>query len=44
MIRRVHYATDVLGGYTMGILWLILSVHLMCRLEKAYIARFERKA
>lgn len=41
---RVHYATDVLAGYAMGIFWLMVSVYLMRRLEKAYIARFERQA
>ena len=41
---RVHYATDVLAGYAMGILWLMLSVYLMRRLEKAYIAKFEQQA
>ena len=41
---RVHYATDVLAGYSLGIIWLIVSVHLLRRLEKAYTARFQRQA
>ncbi|MBC5993454.1 phosphatase PAP2 family protein [Pontibacter cellulosilyticus] len=41
---RVHYATDVLAGYAMGILWLMASVYLMRRLEKIYVAKFELQA
>ncbi|MDX5436692.1 MAG: phosphatase PAP2 family protein [Pontibacter sp.] len=41
---RVHYATDVLAGYALGLLWLIVSVRLMRRLEKKYVARYERQA
>ncbi|MEJ8801437.1 phosphatase PAP2 family protein [Pontibacter sp. H249] len=41
---RVHYATDVLAGYGLGIFWLILSIKLMRGLEKKYASRFERQA
>ena len=40
---KVHYATDVLAGYAMGILWLMLSLYLMRRLEKAYVSKIENK-
>lgn len=40
---KVHYATDVLAGYAMGILWLILSIYLMRRLEKVYVKKVEQK-
>lgn len=40
---KVHYATDVLAGYALGFLWLMLSVYFMRRLEKVYVTRFERK-
>lgn len=36
---KVHYATDVLAGYAMGLLWLIISIFLMRRLEKAYLLK-----
>jgi membrane-associated phospholipid phosphatase len=39
---NVHYATDVVAGYAIGIFWLILSVYLMRRLEKIYLARYGR--
>ena len=39
---NVHYATDVVAGYAIGLLWLILSVYLMSRLEKVYLARYGR--
>ena len=31
---RVHYASDVLAGFCVGITWLILSLHILSRLEK----------
>ena len=40
---KVHYATDVLAGYAMGLLWLLLSVYLMRRLEKAFVEKVEEK-
>ncbi|MDX5482545.1 MAG: phosphatase PAP2 family protein [Hymenobacteraceae bacterium] len=40
---RVHYATDVLAGYALGLLWLIISIYLMRRLEKLYVKRYERR-
>ncbi|MBD1396924.1 phosphatase PAP2 family protein [Pontibacter sp. JH31] len=36
---NVHYATDVLAGYAMGILWLLLAIFLMKKLEKLYMAK-----
>lgn len=39
---KVHYATDVLAGYAMGFLWLLLSVTLMRRLERAYFSGQKR--
>ncbi|MFD2245824.1 phosphatase PAP2 family protein [Pontibacter ruber] len=39
---NVHYATDVVAGYAIGILWLIASVYLMRKLEKVYLARYGR--
>lgn len=40
---KVHYATDVLAGYAMGFLWLLLSVHIMRRLEKAFVEKVEEE-
>lgn len=31
---RVHYATDVIAGFSMGILWLVLAVSVLRRMEK----------
>ncbi|MFD2247564.1 phosphatase PAP2 family protein [Pontibacter ruber] len=33
---RVHFATDVVAGYLMGLLWLMLSLYLLGRLEPYY--------
>lgn len=33
---NVHYATDVLAGYAMGIIWLLVAVWLMKKLERWY--------
>lgn len=30
---RVHYASDVIGGYTVGILWLFISLAILKRIE-----------
>ena len=30
---RVHYASDVIAGYCMGLLWLVISIALMQRIE-----------
>jgi undecaprenyl-diphosphatase len=35
---RVHYASDVLAGFAMGIIWLVLSIWIVRRIE-----RFTRK-
>ncbi|WP_299758537.1 phosphatase PAP2 family protein [uncultured Pontibacter sp.] len=40
---KVHYATDVLAGYALGVLWLLLSIYLMRRLEIAYTNRYQRQ-
>lgn len=37
---KVHYATDVLAGYATGTGWLLVSVTVMRRLEKAYFSRY----
>ncbi|TPE43386.1 phosphatase PAP2 family protein [Pontibacter mangrovi] len=39
---RVHYATDVAAGYLFGILWLMLSLYLMSRLERFYVKRYKK--
>ncbi|MDB5191740.1 MAG: phosphatase family protein [Segetibacter sp.] len=31
---RVHYASDVLAGFSMGLIWLILSVHVLNKMER----------
>ncbi len=36
---KVHYATDVLAGYAMGLLWLILSVYLLRKLEQVFVKK-----
>lgn len=40
---KVHYATNVLAGYAMGLLWLLLSVQLMRRLEKGFVKNVEQE-
>lgn len=36
---RVHYASDVIAGLAVGIIWLILSLRIMNTIEKKYVAR-----
>lgn len=31
---RVHYATDVLAGFSVGIIWLVLAIFVMGRIER----------
>jgi undecaprenyl-diphosphatase len=31
---RVHYASDVIAGYSMGFLWLVFAVWMLNRMEK----------
>jgi undecaprenyl-diphosphatase len=39
---RVHYATDVLAGFTAGIVWLLIAIPLLRRLETLIKKRFQR--
>src|SRR5215204_4878929 len=41
---RVHYASDVIAGIAVGFIWLVLSLNLIHRIEKRYIARRTLKA
>ena len=36
---RVHYASDVIAGIAVGFIWLVLSLNIIHRIEKKYIAR-----
>ncbi|MDO6390208.1 phosphatase PAP2 family protein [Pontibacter sp. BT731] len=38
---NVHYTTDVLAGYAMGIIWLLIAVWLMKKLERWYFGGLE---
>jgi undecaprenyl-diphosphatase len=38
----VHYATDVLAGFTAGIVWLLIAIPLLRRLETLIKKRFQR--
>ncbi len=40
---NVHYATDVLAGYAVGVVWLMISIYLMRKLEIIYLRKFERQ-
>ncbi|MER2996001.1 phosphatase PAP2 family protein [Pontibacter populi] len=40
---NVHYATDVLAGFSAGILWLLISIYFMRKLEKIYFQKVEQK-
>ena len=31
---RVHYASDVLAGFAMGLIWLVLSISIVRRIER----------
>lgn len=31
---RVHYASDVLAGFAMGLIWLVLSIWVVRRIER----------
>lgn len=41
---RVHYASDVIAGIAVGFIWLVLSLNIIHRIEKKYIARRTLKA
>ena len=36
---RVHYASDVIAGFCVGLLWLVICVAVLNKLEKFYVAR-----
>jgi len=40
---KVHYATDVLAGYAMGMLWLMVSVFLLRRVERLFVKKVEQE-
>ncbi|HEY0898042.1 MAG TPA: phosphatase PAP2 family protein, partial [Sphingobacteriaceae bacterium] len=31
---RVHYASDVIAGFCVGLIWLVISINLLDRIEK----------
>jgi undecaprenyl-diphosphatase len=41
---RVHYASDVIAGLSVGFIWVVLSLRIIHKIEKRYIARKARKA
>jgi len=41
---RVHYASDVIAGISVGFIWLVLSLNIIQRIEKRYITRRTLKA
>jgi undecaprenyl-diphosphatase len=41
---RVHYASDVIAGIAVGFIWLVLSLRIIQRIEKRFIARRALKA
>lgn len=41
---RVHYASDVIAGIAVGFIWLVLSLNIIQRIEKRYVARRTLKA
>ncbi|TGE16802.1 phosphatase PAP2 family protein [Hymenobacter elongatus] len=38
---RVHYASDVLAGFTAGLVWLLIAIPLLQQIEKTVKARFK---
>ena len=40
---RVHYATDVLAGFTAGLAWLVVAIPLLKRLEIVVKKRFKKQ-
>jgi undecaprenyl-diphosphatase len=41
---RVHYASDVIAGFAVGFIWLVLSLRIVHSIEKRYVARRALKA
>ena len=41
---NVHFASDVIAGIAVGFIWLVLSLNIIHRIEKRYIARRTLKA
>jgi len=41
---RVHYASDVIAGIAVGFIWLVLSLNIIQRVEKRFVARRALKA
>lgn len=41
---RVHYASDVIAGIAVGFIWLVLSLRIVHRIEKKFVARRALKA
>lgn len=41
---RVHYASDVIAGIAAGFIWLVLSLRIIHRIEKRFVARQALKA
>ena len=41
---RVHYPSDVIAGLAIGFIWLVLSLQIVHRIEKKFIARRALKA
>ncbi len=41
---RVHYTSDVIAGLALGFIWLVLSLQIIQRIEKKYIAKKVRTA
>lgn len=41
---RVHYATDVLAGFCVGFLWLVIALRVLNRLERQSLARIKQQA
>ncbi|HZI53240.1 MAG TPA: phosphatase PAP2 family protein [Chitinophagaceae bacterium] len=41
---RVHYPSDVMAGIAVGFIWLVLSLNIIHRIEKRFVARRALKA